>query len=250
MRELIVQRLKEIERENNVKILLAAESGSRAWGIASSDSDYDVRFIYARKMKDYLRLEDMRDVIELPISDELDINGWDLKKSLRLLYGSNPTLFEWLSSPIVYMKTPFYDRLKDNMLKYFSQKKCLYHYLNMAERNCREHLNSDTVKAKKYFYVLRPVLACRWILDRHTPPPMLFCDLSKAELPFELSEEVSCLLRLKTESNEVKEIPKIVPIDNFLCEQIEEIKGILSAMPDEKGNDISFLDELFLLEIS
>ena len=102
MRELIISKLKQIEKDYNVRVLLAVESGSRAWGFASPDSDYDVRFIYVRPETEYLRLEAVRDVIELPVNDELDINGWDLQKTLRLLYRSNPTLFEWFSSPIVY----------------------------------------------------------------------------------------------------------------------------------------------------
>lgn len=107
MRETILSKLDEIENRENVKILLAVESGSRAWGFASPDSDYDVRFIYVRPKEDYLRLEKTRDVIELPIEGELDINGWDLDKTLRLLRASNPTLFEWFSSPIVYRETAF-----------------------------------------------------------------------------------------------------------------------------------------------
>ena len=105
MEKIIVQRLHEIEEREHVRILLAVESGSRAWGFASPDSDYDVRFLYVRTMTDYLRLDPVRDVIEQPINDLLDMNGWDLQKALRLLYKSNPTLFEWLKSPIVYMET-------------------------------------------------------------------------------------------------------------------------------------------------
>ena len=105
MKEKIQEQLRRIEEAENIKILLAVESGSRAWGFASPDSDYDVRFIYIRRLEDYLRLDAIRDVIELPIDDVLDINGWDLQKTLRLLHKSNPTLFEWFSSPIVYQKT-------------------------------------------------------------------------------------------------------------------------------------------------
>ena len=101
MRKKIQTQLRRIEEEESIKILLAVESGSRAWGFASPDSDYDVRFIYIRRMEDYLKLEKVRDVIELPMDDVLDMNGWDLQKTLRLLYKSNPTLFEWFSSPIV-----------------------------------------------------------------------------------------------------------------------------------------------------
>lgn len=80
MRKKIQTQLRRIEEEENIKILLAVESGSRAWGFASPDSDYDVRFIYIRRMEDYLKLEKVRDVIELPMDDVLDMNGWDLQK--------------------------------------------------------------------------------------------------------------------------------------------------------------------------
>ena len=122
MEKLICSKLHEIEKENNVKILLAVESGSRAWGFASPDSDYDVRFIYVRPKDDYLRLENVRDVIELPIDDVLDINGWDLQKTLRLLCKSNPTLFEWFSSPIVYLETDL-ERLWENI--FLQRKACI-----------------------------------------------------------------------------------------------------------------------------
>ena len=161
MKEKIQEQLRRIEEAENIKILLAVESGSRAWGFASPDSDYDVRFIYIRRLEDYLRLDAIRDVIELPIDDVLDINGWDLQKTLRLLYKSNPTLFEWFSSPIVYQKTEFADEFRDLMMHYFSSKKTLYHYISMAEGNYREYLKGEIVRAKKYFYVLRPVLACQ-----------------------------------------------------------------------------------------
>ena len=99
------------------------ESGSRAWGFASPDSDDDVRFIYVRPKVEYLRLDTVRDVIEVPINKVLDINGWDLQKALRLLYKSNPTLFEWFSSPIVYMETEFADEFRAMMMEYFSSKR-------------------------------------------------------------------------------------------------------------------------------
>ena len=145
MRKKIQTQLRRIEEEENIKILLAVESGSRAWGFASPDSDYDVRFIYIRRLEDYLRLDAIRDVIELPIDDVLDINGWDLQKTLRLLYKSNPTLFEWFSSSIVYQKTEFADEFRDLMMHYFSSKKTLYHYISMAEGNYREYLKGEIV---------------------------------------------------------------------------------------------------------
>lgn len=249
MRELIVRKLREIEKEYNVKVLLAVESGSRAWGFASPDSDYDVRFIYVRPEKDYLRLEDVRDVIELPINDELDINGWDLQKTLRLLYRSNPTLFEWFSSPIIYVETEFANQFREIMTDYFSTKKSLYHYISMAEGNYREFLRGEMVKAKKYFYVLRPVLACRWVLDRKTPPPMLFSELAGAELPDFLRPEVNRLLDLKMNSPEVKEIPRIDILNKYLDESIADIKARIVGMEDS-NNNWDKLNDLFLRTLS
>ena len=246
MVELIKEKLNEIEKEENCRILLAVESGSRAWGFASPDSDYDVRFIYVRPRENYLKLERVRDVIELPINDELDINGWDVDKALKLLHKSNPTVFEWFSSPIVYKTTDFAERFKPLMLRYFSSKSGLWHYLHMAEGNYREFLKGDIVKAKKYFYVLRPILACRWILEKETPPPMLFSELMESQLPDYLNETVSGLLALKVNSPEVKLIPKIDVLNEYLDSSITEVKELIERLPQEPAQGWEELDKLFL----
>lgn len=249
MEKLIVSKLHEIEQTENVRILLAVESGSRAWGFASPDSDYDVRFIYIRDKEDYLRLNTMRDVIELPVDEVLDINGWDLQKTLRLLYKSNPTLFEWFSSPIVYMKSDFADLFRRVMNDYFSSKRSLYHYISMAEGNYREYLKGGMVKAKKYFYVLRPVLACRWVLEKQTPPPMLFSELMKEELPEVLMSDINRLLELKMKSPEIKMIPRIDRINAYLDESIADIKSIVQSMEDTKNPGWMELNKIFLNEL-
>lgn len=246
MEELICRKLSEIEKKENVKILLAVESGSRAWGFASPDSDYDVRFIYVRPKEDYLRLDTVRDVIELPLDDVLDINGWDLQKTLQLLYKSNPTLFEWFSSPIVYLETDFADKFREIMGEYFSTKKSLYHYISMAEGNYREYLRGEVVKAKKYFYVLRPILACRWILEKGTPPPMLFSELMKSELLEDLILDVTKLLDLKMNASEVKMISRIDRINEYVDRSIAEIKMILQSMDEKKEVEWRTLNDLFL----
>ena len=249
MREKIQEQLRRIEEAENIKILLAVESGSRAWEFASPDSDYDVRFVYIRRPEDYLRLDAVRDVIELPIDDVLDINGWDLQKTLRLLYKSNPTLFEWFSSPIVYQKTEFADKFRELMMHYFSSKKTLYHYISMAEGNYRECLQGEIVRAKKYFYVLRPVLACRWILDRGTPPPMLFSELIKEKLPIELINPVNQLLELKMNSFEVKLIKRITKINEYLDTSIPSIKSAVRLLADSHTPEWNELNQLFLREL-
>ena len=151
MKELIIEKLAQIEREEDIKILHAVESGSRAWGFPSPDSDYDVRFIYVRKPEYYLKLEKTRDVIELPINDMLDINGWDLNKTLRLLHSSNPTLFEWMSSPIVYRQTDFIDRLSPILDSYFSS----FIHANKTISRCSENIFALTCL---FFFVALGIL--------------------------------------------------------------------------------------------
>ena len=245
MKELIQEKLREIEQHEECRILLAVESGSRAWGFASPDSDYDVRFIYVRPEKAYLRLDRTRDVIEVPINDELDINGWDIDKTLRLLHKSNPTVFEWFSSPIIYQTSAFADQFRPIMQKYFSSKAGLWHYLHMAEGNYRDYLRGEMVRAKKYFYVLRPILACKWILEKGTPPPMLFTDLVKSELPDDLSETVYQLLNLKMNSPEIKEIPRIDQLNRYLDAGIVSVKEQIEKLPDTPVQDWNELNELF-----
>ena len=164
MRALIAEKLADIERQHQVTVLYACESGSRGWGFASPDSDYDVRFVYVHRLPWYLTVLPGRDVIEQPISGDLDINGWDLRKTLGLLRDSNPTLLEWLRSPIVYRAVePWAPRALAE--EEFSLVRGYHHYVSMARKNLREHLLGEVVRYKKYLYVLRPLLAARWIRE-------------------------------------------------------------------------------------
>lgn len=246
MKQIILEKLFEIEKNENVKIILAVESGSRAWGFASPNSDFDVRFIYMRPKEKYLQLENRRDVIELPIDDVLDINGWDLDKTLRLLHRFNPTLFEWFSSPIVYLQTDFALRLRAVQEKYFSVKSGTNHYLNMAAKNYREYLHRDKVPAKKYFYVLRPILACRWILAYRTPPPMLFSELMYDQLDAALIPEVERLLDIKMYKPENREIPRVCALNDYLDASFGELKERIAEIPQEPEKGWEELNALFL----
>jgi len=245
MEKEIIKRLNELEDHENVKILYAAESGSRAWGFASPDSDYDVRFIYLRSKEFYLKLEKTRDVIELPINDILDINGWDLKKTLKLLHTSNPTLFEWSSSPIVYKSTPYFEDLKKVINGYFKAKSGLYHYLNMADGNYRKYLKGEYVKAKKYFYVLRPILACKWILKYNCPPPMLFSELVESVLEPVIQLTVHDLLNIKMNTSEMGEVPKINDLNTYIEQNLTSIKIEIDSLPKEHLKDWDELNLLF-----
>lgn len=246
MKNVIIEKLKEIEKTENIKIIHAVESGSRAWGFASPDSDYDVRFFYIRPKDFYLKLNKTRDVVEYPIDSVLDINGWDLDKTLRLLHSSNPTLFEWSNSPIVYTTSDLFLEIKNIVNDYFKKKAGLYHYLNMADGNYREYLKGETVKAKKYFYVVRPLLACRWILKNNCPPPMLFSELVESQLEPELKPIINSLLERKMNLPEIGEIPKIEPLNKFIEDNLVKIKSEIQALPAEKDSDWDKLNSLFL----
>lgn len=231
MKELILTKLREIEQKENVRILHAVESGSLAWGFASPDSDYDVRFIYVRRPEDYLKLERTRDFIEWQLDETLDINGWDLQKMLRLLHKSNPTVFEWNASPIMYCTTPERLALQPVISACFLSKPGLYHYLSMAKSNYCEYLRGDTMWLKKYFYVLRPLLACRWIFGKGTPPPVEFRALM-ACLPAELTDAVERLLMLKMNCPEISEGPRVDVLNAFIERSLSDMTDKIHCLPD------------------
>ena len=246
MEELIKSKLKEIEEKENIKILHCVESGSRAWGVASPDSDYDVRFIYVRPKEFYLRLDKTRDVIEWQLDDTLDINGWDVPKALFLLYKSNPTLFEWNSSPIVYKTTDEWNSVADIINKYFVAKSGLYHYLSTAKSNYREYLKGEIVRLKKYFYALRPLLACKWILAKNTPPPMLFSELMDKYLDESIREDVLKLLDLKMNQPEIAEGKRFEKVNEYLDKTILEVEKQIKDLPSSHEQSWDELNDVFL----
>ncbi|MCL2671629.1 MAG: nucleotidyltransferase domain-containing protein [Clostridiales bacterium] len=246
MKKTIIAKISELEKSENVRVIHAVESGSRAWGFASPDSDYDVRFIYVRSKEFYLRLEKTRDVIEWQLDETLDINGWDLQKALRLLHSSNPTLFEWNNSPIVYKTTDAWMEIRAEIDDYFSAKAGLYHYLSTANSNYREYLKGESVKLKKYFYVVRPLLACKWILERKCPPPMLFTELADAVLEAEMKPIIDELLHLKMCTPELGEGGRIDRLNEYIEENLVSIKEAIDAMPQAHRADWGRLNALFL----
>jgi len=245
--DIIRQKLVEIEKSRGVEILYAVESGSRAWGFSSRDSDYDARFIYRHELKWYLSVLPKRDVIELPVENDLDINGWDIKKTLFLLNKSNPVLFEWLKSPIIYRKhEAFFEIMSEISDSYFSPIATIYHYLHMASGNYREYLKGQKVKVKKYFYVLRPVLACRWVEKLKSQPPMEFRSLVDEIVDDpSIRRIIEELLERKMSGNELGEEDQIPELNRYLEANLDHIKeaatGYNPALKPEKET----LDEAF-----
>lgn len=246
VRDLILEKIKEIEEKEHVRVLHVIESGSRAWGFASPDSDYDVRFIYVRDRNFYLSLKDNKDFIDWELNEVLDINGWDLKKALQHFHKSNATLFEWSNSPVVYYTTDEWKQLYEGVAsKYFACKASMYHYYGTANKNYHEYLMEDMVKYKKYFYVLRPILACKWIEEKKCPPPVLFDELVNAVLENDMKVAVEKLLAKKVKMSESDKAPKIEKINQYIEEKLAYYKALLETMPDDRNPDWEPLDEAF-----
>lgn len=243
---IILEKIAEIEKKEDVKILHCVESGSRAWGFASPDSDYDVRFVYVRKRDFYLKLQKTRDVIEWQLDEIYDINGWDFQKALRLLYKSNPTIFEWLNSPIVYKTTDEWSLVKDICNDYFLAKSMSYHYKSTAKMNYRGYLKSEKVRLKKYFYALRPILACKWIVDKKTTPPIAFSELMQAELETQMIPILNDLINIKINSPEIEEIKRIDTLNEYIDFELSQIEQKIENLSNERLADWQKLNDVFL----
>lgn len=246
IQNVILQKLAEIERQENVTVLYAVESGSRAWGVESPDSDYDVRFVYVRPRNDYLRLQETRDVIEWQLDDVLDINGWDLNKTLIQFHKGNAVLFEWANSPVVYKTTPQWEQIRACAKPYFSEKVALHHYRGTASATWQQFLRGDMVRYKKYIYALRPLLACKYIEEKHEIPPVRFEDLLRQELPGELTGEIARMLDIKAGSGEKELHPRMPVIQRYIEEELQRLSTRLASMEDDKTEDWQPLDTIFL----
>lgn len=244
----IMRRIKAAESEHNVKVLYAIESGSRAWGFESPNSDYDVRFIYAHPKEWYLavNLDDKRDVIEYPIVDDIDINGWDIKKALKLFFNSNPSFIEWLQSPIVYVNDECFTKQAQALMPMIaSSEKAIYHYLHMAKGNYREYLKKEVVPLKKYFYVLRPLLAIMWLEKYDTPAPIEFERLRELVAHnTDLDDAITQLLARKRVSLEKEFIPAEPAINTFIESELARHESY-RAKYQARDIDVEVLNQLF-----
>jgi predicted nucleotidyltransferase len=248
---LIQARLSALEAEHRVRVLMAVESGSRAWGFPSRDSDYDVRFIYIHARDWYLSLESRRDVFECFVDDTLDIAGWDIMKALRLFAKANPPLLEWLSSPIVYRdEEGFRSDLTHLLPVYYDPQTCRYHYIHMARNNYREYLTGPIVWIKKYLYVLRPLLAVKWIEQGGGPVPMEFSRLlGTIHDQEDVVGAIRALIERKRNGDELDREPAIPVIGRFIAEELEKLKPATTRKrADPPG--LQLLQELFLRRLT
>ena len=247
MREQILTHLTQIEEQYSVKILLAVESGSRAWGFPSPDSDYDVRFVYVRKKGTYLSLDDYKDTIEYLHEDVLDINGWDIKKFLQYLKKSSATSFEWLLSHIIYTQGPdFIIETWKHYKTYYSGIHKFNHYRGIELSSYKSNVLKGSIKLKKHFYVIRPLLTIKWIKERNTIPPVTKEHLLQIINDEALIFQIRDLITLKSNATESYFHPIETTMLSFIENQFDTISNF--SFPKEIGIGLHQLINEFFRE--
>lgn len=249
MREKIIESLRQLEKEKDIKILLAVESGSRAWGFSSSDSDYDVRFIYAHKPDWYLSVFPKKDVIERMIGNHLlDMSGWELRKTLQLLYKSNPNLADWLLTDQIYISEPeFLAEIRDMQSRYYNPIQAMYHFLSIAKKHDEKYLSKNGFTLKRFLYFLRGLLACEYIEAQKTHPPVEFERLVDATVKDQSQkQEIRKIIELKRISKESDNVIIDENLMNYALILFEKHKaGIAFFRPELQPHDSNPLDQMF-----
>lgn len=253
MKDIIIKKIKEIEKEKNIKVLYACEAGSRAWGLHAIDSDYDVRFIYIHPTDYYLSIDPVgigkkRDTIEVPMHSTLDLHGWELTKALRLFRKSNPGLLEWLNSPIVYVGPS--DTIKDMMdfqSQLFQPKPCVHHYINMAKSNLRKLDETTANTIKLYIQIVRPILIAKWIITYSTFPPIHLTALVHLLSPTE-KNAIECLREVKTKQLSEANLP-VGELQSFIRRELDFLDKSVSHMKTKQIQVTNKLDTLFRMTL-
>lgn len=237
----IDRRLSAVEADAGVRLLFAIESGSRAWGFPSPDSDYDVRFVYVRPRDWYLSLTPGRDVIESPIVDAIDLNGWDIRKALGLLLKSNAIVSEWIESPIRYRADhPAVDDLRALADRAMDVRSMAFHYASLGQTAADRWLDGDgPVAVKRYFYALRPALAIRWL--RRTgggrPPMDLQSLVDTVGLPDAMVDAIAALVAAKRRSNERSNATRIPALDALIRDELARADEVRGGTPDPRSRE-------------
>jgi uncharacterized protein len=238
----IERRLEAIRADEGVRLLMVVESGSRAWGFPSPDSDYDVRFVYVQKRDWYLSLSPGRDVIERPIVDEIDLNGWDVRKALGLLLKSNAVISEWIESPIRYCDdNPIIEELRSLADDVLDGRALAFHYANLGRSAADRWLDGDdAVPVKKYFYALRPALAIQHVrLNPKVRPPMNVHELiAGCDLPPSLRADIDELVEAKSRTNERSNGTRKPDLDAFIRDELSRA----SEVPGRDRPDAAMLE--------
>lgn len=247
IQEQIQTKLDQIEIEHRVRIPLAVESGSRAWGFASPDSDYDCRFIYVRPKDAYLSVFPQKDTIDYSPDAIFDLSGWDVRKAILHLVKSNAVMLEWLRSDVIYRKNdPFAAELWSLGQSFFHPVAVTWHYLSMAANKCREIKAGDSASIKTYLYVLRPLACARFIRQHQEIPFMEYArNLHEISVPKEILNEVEQLLTQKQQAKEADLLPKQELLLRYFDQEMAETEHWLSVNKVEKSKDKQKADDCF-----
>lgn len=239
--------LHQVEAEQNLSVIYGLESGSRAWGFESQNSDYDVRFLYVRPVDWYLSIEKRDDVLELGTSQDIDLSGWDLRKALLFLRQSHPVLLEWLRSPVVYIERPeIIQQMREIGEEFFAPRASVHHYIGWAERILHRYFQHSDLAAKRYFYVMRPVLCCRWIQSIGGQPPLLMHNLiSAVEMPIDAKLAIESLIERKRAGYELDSVGRIPILDQYIAGTLPQIKEFLGTLPKPEYAPFDLLNSLF-----
>jgi len=247
IKESIIDKLRHIEQTYEVKIIHAIESGSRGWGFAAANADYDCRFIYVHKVERYLSVLEMDEFIEYELDETYDIKGYDLKRVLRYIMKSQATINEWLSSNVVYIKNDSVaSKLARLAADFFNPIPVSYHYLSLAKKTMAEITATDEAKIKKYFYILRPIANLNFIGQYGKMPYMEYDKTLDATAP--PPDVVAAIQALKVQKSTLLEHDKI-PQHTFLLDyfnsEISRFESVLKEMKHKKNTDYTSLDEAF-----
>ncbi len=230
----IARRLREVEQDRSLRVLFACESGSRAWGFASTDSDFDVRFIFVRPTDQYLRLNPPKDAFDLHQDQDFDLAGWDIRKTAELMRRCNPPLMEWLDSPIIYeaddVITPRLIELRD---AYFDPKKAAHHYLSLAAGIWKKYIEGEPNPVrKKYLYVLRPLACIRFIdLHRAQPPTPFDAVLDGIDWDAEVLGSIDALIKQKRSAGELGSQPADPVLTRHVAASLEAAEQTAAELP-------------------
>jgi uncharacterized protein len=254
MKDHILEVLNRIELEFDVKILFACDAGSRALGFASPDSDYDIRFIYIHKLEWYLSIDEKRDVLEVPkhdslsiqIDPKLDVSGWELKKALRLFRKSNPSLLEWIQSKeIYYQDFSTIEKMKMMEDDLFSAKPFIIHHLHIAKKNFDKEHNLKKRNIKLYLYILRSILAGKWIIQSDSVPPAGFQALLDILHTNPVKEATQKLLMAKQSGEELPDDFDMAVLDDFIIKEMELLESYAKQLSKKSDNPTELLNTLF-----
>ncbi|QPA32727.1 nucleotidyltransferase domain-containing protein [Thermaerobacillus caldiproteolyticus] len=240
MNEYIHKRITTLQQEQNVRILYACEAGSRAYGIAAPGSDYDVRLITIKPVRSYLSVSSVRETWSESLPP-VELHSWDVFKALKLFTKSNPSLYEWFLSPIIYNKDDFfYNKMNAMIQRYYSLRRLAHHYHSLAKRNSKELARKEQgsrAYIKTYVQALRGALAVRWIVQNRTLPPLSLLHLSDGD---ETMSELVCLLQKAKQGERIAlrffSVDRLLPLINIEPTMID-------SLPSGETIDARVLDE-------